>query len=465
MDRYDLIVIGGGPGGYTTAIRAAQLGLRAACVERSARLGGAGVVTGCFPSRILLHASGIYAAARDGEHAILGVEGAATLNLARMMGHKAATVGAMSDDIGALLRRHGVRLHHGHARLDGPGRVALRGPDGAERILLGDHVVIATGSDPVPLPGADFDHHRILDSADILSLDRVPEHLAIVGGGATGIETGSIWQRLGARVTVVERHDSICSWLDEEVTVALLDALRRQGLEIRLSTEVVGIETSPDGVRLRLRMPDGSDGSLDAEMVLVAVGRRPALADLALQSAGLAVDAQGGVSHDRLRTRIPGLWVVGDAAGGAMLAHKAEEEAVACAEQIAGLPGYVDYATMPTAIFTNPEVAMIGRTERELRQAGVLYRIGRASFATNPRARIRGRAEGFVKLLVEECTNLVVGAHLIGPGAAELVSEVAVAIEASTICEDLARISYAHPTLSEALRQAAMAVGGWMTQG
>lgn len=465
MTRYDVIVIGGGPGGYNTAIRAAQLGLRVACVERAARIGGSGVNSGCMPSRILLHASELYAAARAGDHAALGIEGAVTLNLARMMAYKAAVVDATSRSVEALLHKHQVALVTGHARLAGPGKVRISGVDGSASILAGDHIVLATGSEAVPFPSAGFDHVRILDFADALSLDRVPRHLAIIGGGATGIEIGSIWQRLGARVTVIERSARICPWLDDEVTDLLDRALRLQGLDLRPATEVVAIDRQTDGVRLHLRTADGRAlAPLDAELALVAIGRRPVLAGLALANAGLQTDPLGLLPREGPRTRVPGIWLVGDITGGQMLAHKAEEEAIACAEQIAGLPGFVDYSALPSALFTVPEVAMIGQTERELQAAGIDYRVGRAPFDANPRARIHRHTAGFVKLLVDGRTNLVAGAHLIGPGAAELVSEVAVAMEASTICEDLARISYAHPTLSEALRQAAMAAGGWGMQ-
>lgn len=466
LDRYDLIVIGGGPGGYNTAIRASQLGMRVACVDRAGKIGGSGVNTGCLPSRILLHTSEIYAASRGGEYSAMGVEGAVKLNLDRMMRYKTAIVDAMSESVHVGLHQHDVTLIRGHARLDGPGRVSVRAMERTPSILVAEHIVIATGSEPLPFPAADFDHSRILDFADALSLNRVPNHLAIIGAGATGIEIGSIWQRLGARVTVVERSAHICPWLDEDVALALEQSLRQQGMAIRLSTDAISIARSDEGVRLQLQATDGGrPQTLDAEIVLVATGRRPALTDLHLDSVGLHIDEDGKLACDGFTSRAAGVWLVGDVAGGQMLAHKAQEEAIACAEQIAGLPGFVDYSTLPSALFTSPEVAMIGRTEAELRAAGIGYKVGRAALDANPRALIRGGATGFLKLLVDDRTNLIAGAHLIGPGAAELISEVAVAMEASMICEDLARISYAHPTLSEALRQAAMAAGGWLMQG
>lgn len=466
VDRYDVVVIGGGPGGYNAAIRAGQLGLRAICVERASSIGGAALNTGCIPSRALLHASEVYATFRSGRYATLGVEGTTTLNLTRMMSYKSTVIDTIAGSIQDLLRRHHVAVLYGHASLAGSRNVLVSRTDGTKVRLTADHVVIATGSEPVPFSATTFDHRDILDSADALSLDRVPTHLVIIGGGATGIEIGSIWQRLGTRVTVVERGDHLCPWLDDEVAAALTRTLRRQGMDIRLSTEAVTLEKRSHGVRLQLRtVGEHSVTTLDAQTALVAVGRKPVLTDLALDSVGLKTSPQGLLAHKGLRTLVPGIWLIGDAKSGQMLARKAEEEAIACAEQIAGLPGFVDYFSMPMALFTVPEVAKIGRTEAELQAAGIPYRVGRIAFGANARARIRGQEEGFVKLLVDAQTNLVIGAHLIGPGAAELVSEVALAMDASTICEDLARIPCAHPTLSEALRQAAMAAGGWAIQG
>lgn len=333
-------------------------------------------------------------------------------------------------------------------------------------LLATTHVVIAAGSEPLPFPAAEFDHSRILDFADALRLDRVPDRLAIIGAGATGIEIGSIWLRLGSRVTVIERCARICPWLDTEVALTLERSLHSQGMGLQLSTEATAIATGEDGVRLQLQATGGgTQRQLEADRVLVAIGRRPALGNLDLQSVGLQLDGNGRLPRDGVATRAAGVWLVGDVTGGQMLAHKAEEEAIACAEQIAGLPGFVDYSAQPSALFTTPEVAMIGSTEAELQAAGIGYTIGRAPFHANPRARIHQQTTGFLKLLVDDRTHLIAGAHVVGPGAAELISEVAIAMEVSMICEDLAHTSYAHPTFSEALRQAAMAAGGWRMQG
>lgn len=461
MKHYDVIVIGCGAGGYNTAIRAAQLGLSVACVERASNVGGAGMRSGCIPSRLLLHTSEIYELAS--KNAALGIDCAPTLNLAQMMAYKAATVEKMSNGVHKLLHKHGVTLIYGHALLAAAGQVVVRKAGGVQQFLRGTAVVIATGSEPIPLPFASFDHTRILDSADALSLDRVPRHLAIIGAGAVGVELGSIWRRLGSRVTLIERRDRVCHWLDRDVTATLERSLRRQGIAIRLSSDVIDIDKRTDSVSIRLRAAGSSEiSTLDADMALVAIGRRPSTAGLNLTSVGIPSAQEGALLQQGLLTQATGIWVIGDAAAGAMLMSKAEEEAIACAERIAGLPGFVNYASIPYALYTRPEVAMIGKTEDELRGSGVAYRIGYCPIAGNARAAICSTTDGFVKLLVDAQTNLIAGAHLVGPGAADLVSQVAVAMEASMLCEDFARICHPHPVWSEALRQAAMAAGGWM---
>ena len=463
MNHYDVIVIGCGAGGFNTAIRAGQLGFSVACVERAPNVGGAGIRTGCIPSRLLLHTSEIYDLASKGGHAPLGIDCAPTLNLAQMMAYKTATVEKLSKGVHNLLRKQGVTLIHGNALLAAAGQVIVVKAGGVQQALSGTAIVIATGSEPVPLPFVAFDHTRILDSADALSLDRVPRHLAIVGAGAVGVELGSIWQRLGSRVTLIERRDRICHWLDRDVTATLERSLRRQGIDIRLSSDVVGVDKHADRVSIHLRTAaSGEITTLDAQMALVAIGRRPSTAGLDLPSLGMQADSEGAWPQQGPLTNGPGIWVVGDAATGPMLMSKAEEEAIACAERIAGLPGFVDYSSIPYVLYTSPEVAMIGKTEDEFRGTGAAYRVGYYPLAVNARAAICSTPEGFVKLVVDAQTNLIAGAHLIGPGAADLISQVAIAMEASMICEDFARICHPYPVWSEALRQAAMAAGGWM---
>ncbi len=462
MDHYDIIVIGCGAAGYNTAVRASQLGLSVACIERAQAIGGAGIRTGCIPSRLLLHASEMYEIAAKAKHATLGVRCVPTLDLPQMMRYKTKTVESMVRHATQLLGRHRVKVIPGTARLAGSGKVALTGPDGLSHMMSGRAVVIATGSEPIPLPFAAFNHHSILHSADALALDRVPRHLAIVGAGATGVELASLWRRLGARVTLLERRDRICHWLDRDIATALQRALRRQGIGIRLSADVIGIDTRTDGVSIHVcNAPTGEITTLDAEQVLVAIGRRPATVGLNLASAGLRAGVDGKLPF-RPSPCADGIWVVGDATDGPMLMSKAEEDAIACAEQIAGLPGFVNYATIPNVLYTSPEVAMIGKTEDELRVTGVPYRIGYCPLAVSARATIHGTQTGSVKLIVDARTHLIAGAHLIGPRAAELISQVAIAVEASMICEDFARICHPYPTWSESVRQAAMAAGGWM---
>lgn len=463
MNHYDVIVIGCGAGGYNTAIRAGQLGLSVACVERASNVGGTGIRTGCIPSRLLLHTSELYDVASKGKNAALGINSAPTLNLAQMMAHKAAAVEKMSKGVHKLLHKQGVTLIYGNAQLAAGGQVIVKKAGGVHQTLSGTAIVIATGSEPVPLPFAAFDHTQILDSADALSLERVPRHLAIIGAGAVGVELGSIWHRLGSRVTLIERRDRLCHWLDRDVTATLERSLKRQGIDIKLSTDVISLDKHSGSVSIRLRAMESNEiGTLDAEMALVAIGRRPATAGLNLASVGMQTDPNGALPQQGPVIKGAGIWVVGDAATGPMLMSKAEEEAIACAERIAGLPGFVNYSAIPYALYSNPEVAMIGKTEDELRRTGAAYRVGYCPLAVNARAVIGSASEGFVKLLVDSHTNLFVGAHLVGPGAADLISQVAIAMEASMICEDFARICHPHPVWSEALRQAAMAAGGWM---
>lgn len=463
MNHYDVIVIGCGAGGYNTAIRAAQLGFSVACVERASNVGGAGIRTGCIPSRLLLHASELYDLARKGSNTALGINGTPTLDLAQMMAYKAATVEKMSKSVHTLLRKQGVTLLYGDALLAGAGLVIVKKAGGVQQMLSGTSIVIATGSEPVPLPFAAFDHARILDSADALSLDRVPRHLAIVGAGAVGIELGSIWRRLGSRVTLIERCNRICHWLDRDITVALERSLKRQGIDVRLSNDVIGIDKHSNGISIRSRSTESIEiNTLDAEVVLIAIGRRASTTGLNLASVGLQADLQGALPPQGPVPTSPGIWMVGDAATGPMLMSKAEEEAIACAERIAGLPGFVNYTSIPYVLYTNPEVAMIGKTEDELRAIQAAYRVGYCPLATNARAAISNSSEGFVKLLVDSHTNLIAGAHLVGQGAADLISQVAIAMEASMLCEDFARICHPYPAWSEALRQAAMAAGGWI---
>ncbi len=465
--RYDIIVIGCGVGGYNTALRGIQLGLSVACIEQAPLPGGTGVHTGCIPSRVLLHASELYHQVKAGKGAQFGIDGTASLDLNRMMDRKQQIVGRMANDVKALLRRHGITTIFGKARLAGPGRVVVRDAAGIDQILTGSHVVVATGSESVPFPGLEFDGDRVLDSAAALRLDRVPGHLVVIGAGAAGVEIGSIWMRLGASVTLIERQDRICPWLDRGVSMALAGELRRQGMRLLLGAEATCIEMRPGGVSIGLSSLESRGiRSVEAERVLVAIGRRPTTGDLNLESAGIETNTLGEFPRRGFGPIVPGVWVVGDAAsGGPMLVSKAEAEAIACAEQIAGLPGFVDYASIPMVLESAPECAMIGLGEESLQAAGSDYRVGLFAMSGSVRARTHGVGEGFVKILVDARTQLIVGAQILGVGAAAMISEVAIAMDASTICEDFARACRPHPFWSECLRQAARAAGGWMTHG
>jgi len=456
-DRYDVVVIGAGPGGYVAAIRAAQLGLRAACVESRGTLGGTCLNIGCIPSKALLQSSGKLVEAGHGlaEH---GVRlGEVSLDLPAMMGRKDQVVTTLTRGVEFLFRKNNVDWVRGKGRIAAPGRIAVTGDDGAIQEVEANSIIIATGSESTPLPGIDIDENRIVSSTGALSLDRVPGRLAVIGGGYIGLELGSVWQRLGAKVTVVEVLDHIVPNMDRELGTALQRVLARSGIAFKLATKVVGIRNGPDGVTLQL---DGAERqSLAADVVLVSIGRRPYTDGLGLEAVGVARDEQGRVAvDDGFATNVSGIYAIGDAIRGPMLAHKAEEEGIALAERLAGQKSHVNYDAIPAVIYTWPEVASVGKTEEELKAAGVGYRTGKFPFTANARARTNGYTEGFVKILAETETDRVLGVHIIGPDAGTIIAEAVLAMEFGASAEDIARTCHAHPTLSEALKEAALAV-------
>lgn len=456
--EYDVVVLGGGPGGYVCAIRAAQLGLRVACVDRRERLGGTCLNVGCIPSKALLHASRLFEQAR-GELARFGVKAAGVaLDLPAMMAHKERVVADLSRGIGFLFRKYGAEQVVGHGRLAAPGVVEVETEQGTRR-LEARHVVIATGSVPATLPGIEIDEERILSSTGALSLERVPGHLLVVGGGYIGLELGTVWRRLGAKVTVVEFLDRILPGMDGEVAKQLHRILQRQGMAFELGHRVLAVEEKGEGLEAVIAPREGGEERrIACDAVLVAVGRRPFTEGAGLEAVGLSTDERGFLPVDsHYRTKVPGILAIGDVIGGPMLAHKAEEEGVAVAELLAGRHGHVNYDVIPAVVFTHPEVASVGRTEEELEKAGVSYRVGRFPFTANSRARTTGDAEGFVKLLVEEGTDRVLGCHILGPEAGVLIQEVAVAMEFGATSEDIARTCHPHPTLGEAVKEAAWA--------
>lgn len=458
--EFDVVVIGGGPGGYVCAIAAAQRGLKTACIERRDVLGGTCLNVGCIPSKALLHSSHLLELARHG-FAAHGIElGELRLDLARMMARKDRVVADLTQGIAFLFRKNGVAHLHGHGRLDGPGRVTVTAADGSVRTLTTRHVVIATGSEPAALPGVAFDEERILSSTGALALERVPDHLVVVGAGYIGLELGTVWRRLGSKVTVVEFLDRITPGMDAEVAKQLQRILTRQGLQFRLGRRVEGMEKTPAGVRVVTRPAagQGETETLEADAVLIAIGRKPFTDGLGLATVGLAVDERGRIPvDDQLRTAVAGVWAIGDVVRGPMLAHKAQEEGVFVAELIAGHVPHLDYGIIPAVIYTAPEVASVGRTQEELDAAGINYRVGKFPFSANSRARSTGDTEGFVKILADAATDRVLGCHILGPEAGTLIAEVAVAMEFGATSEDIGRTCHPHPTFEEAVKEAALA--------
>jgi dihydrolipoamide dehydrogenase len=455
---YDVVVIGGGPGGYVAAIKAAQLGMKVACVEKRPTLGGTCLNVGCIPSKALLHTSHLYEEATHGLDRFGIRTGEVRLELGAMLDHKDKVVEGLTKGIEFLFKKNKVTRLQGSGRILGPGRVVVERDGGAEE-LASRHVVIATGSEVAPLPGVTIDEERILSSTGALDLERVPEHLVVVGAGYIGLELGTVWRRLGAKVTVVEFLDRITPGMDQEIARELQKLLARQGLAFRLSTKVVGVETGGERLGVVVEpVAGGAQETLACDAVLVAIGRRPWTEGLGLAEVGVALDERGRVRTDgRFGTTVPGIWAIGDVIEGPMLAHKAEEDGVACIETIAGQKPHLDYDLVPGVIYTHPEVAAVGRTEERLKAEGVAYRVGRFPFAANSRARAVGASDGFVKILADAASDRVLGCHVIGPDAGTMIAELALAMEFGATAEDVARTSHPHPTLAEAIKEAALA--------
>jgi dihydrolipoamide dehydrogenase len=462
---HDVVIIGGGPGGYVAALRAAQLGLRTACVEMRERLGGTCLNVGCIPSKALLHSSERYAEAQAGlsEHGIQ-LSGVA-LDLGAMMARKEKVVADLTKGIAFLLDKNKVDHVQGRATIRAPGCVEVSLAAGGTQTLTAKNVVIATGSESTPLAGLEIDEKRILSSTGALSLEAVPERLVVVGAGVIGLELGSVWSRLGSQVTVVEFLGGILPGMDVEIAKQAQRVLKRQGLDFKLSSKITQArlgENGSDVVSLRIEPAAGGDASeLEAEAVLVCIGRRPYTEGLGLAELGVEIDAGGFVQVDeRFETRVPGIFAIGDCVPGPMLAHKAEDDGVACVEGIAGGVAHVDYGLVPGVVYTWPEVAAVGRTEEQLREEGVEYRVGKFPFSANSRARAIGEKDGLVKILADARTDRVLGVHIIGPLAGDVLQEAVMAMEFGASSEDIARTCHAHPAMGEALREAALAVDG-----
>jgi dihydrolipoamide dehydrogenase len=464
MAQYDVVIIGGGPAGYNAAIRAGQLGLKAAVVEMRETLGGTCLNVGCMPSKALLHASELYEAAGKA-FATLGIEVTPKLNLVQMMKQKAESVTALTKGIEFLFKKNKVDWVKGKGRIAGPGKVQVTGADGTTTDLEAKNIVIATGSEPSGLPGVTVDQGRIVDSTGALSLPEVPKSLIVIGAGIIGLELGSVWRRLGAEVTVVEFLDRITPGMDAETAKTFQRALTKQGMTFKLGSKVTGAKASDSGVKLTVEPVAGGEAeTLSADYVLLAIGRRPFTDDLGLESVGIAPDKRGFIDTDHWRTSAEGVWAIGDVTHGPMLAHKGEEEAVACIESIAGKAGHVDYGVIPSVVYTAPEVAWVGKTEEELKAEGRAYKAGKFPFTANSRARINHETEGFVKVLADAATDEILGVHMIGPQVGEMIGEYCVAMAFKAASEDVARTCHPHPTRSEAGRQASMGVEGWTMQ-
>jgi dihydrolipoyl dehydrogenase len=460
IQRYDLVVIGAGPGGYVAAIRAAQLGMKVACVEKRATLGGTCLNVGCIPSKALLDSSELYHLARErfGRHGIKAES--LSLDLPAMLRRKDEIVKSLTDGIRFLFRKNKIETVPGTGRLTSPQAVQVARSDGGSIDLEAGHILLATGSTPAPLPFLPFDGKAVVSSTEALCFDKVPDHLVVVGGGYIGLELGSVWRRLGARVTVIEFLPRIVPLADVEIGDLLKKSLTKQGLEFHLETRVTGAKILGEKVTVSAEAKDGQALSVDCDKVLVAVGRRPYTEGLNLEEVGVSVEPRTGkVIVDRhFRSSVPTILAIGDLIQGPMLAHKAEDEGIACAEILAGKSGHVDYNTIPSVIYTWPEMASVGITEEQAQEQGLRYAVGKFPFLANGRAKAMDETEGLVKILADEATDRVLGVHIIGPRASDLIAEAVTTMEFAGSAEDIARICHAHPTLSEAVREAALAV-------
>jgi dihydrolipoamide dehydrogenase len=456
---YDVIIIGAGPAGYVCAIRAAQLGMKVALVDKRKNGGGTCVNIGCIPSKALLYASEMFEEARHGLSALGVIVPPPKLDLTAMMKHKDDTVEANVKGLAFLFKKNKIDYHVGAGRIVAPGKVEIKGEDGKTNALETKAIVVATGSDVARLPGVEIDEERIVSSTGALSLETPPRKLLVVGAGVIGLELGSVWARLGAEVTVVEFLDRILPGMDGEVAKQFQRLLEKQGFKFHLGHKVSGIDKSGASLKATIEAAKGgAASSLEADVALIAIGRRPYTDGLGLEAVGVKTERGQVVIDEHFRTNVEGIYAIGDVVRGPMLAHKGEDEGVAVAEILAGQHGHVNYDVIPGVVYTSPEVASVGKTEEDLKSAGIAYNVGKFPFSANGRARSMRKTEGFVKILADATTDRVLGAHMMGFGAGEMIHEAAVLMEFGGSAEDLARTCHAHPTMSEAVKEAALGV-------
>jgi dihydrolipoamide dehydrogenase len=459
-EPFDLVIIGTGPGGYVAAIRAAQLGMKVAVVEKRATFGGTCLNVGCIPSKALLQSSHLFEQAGHdlGVHGI--VLGPPKLDFTQLMKRKGEVVDATTKGVAFLFRKNKITAFQGTGRIEKAGSVVVLGDDGAVKdTLAAKNILIASGSEVTPLPGVAVDEKKIVSSTGALELAEVPKHLVVVGAGIIGLELGSVWRRLGSEVTVVEFLDRITPGVDDEITKQFQRSLTKQGLKFKLGSKVTKAETTDSGVTLTVEPAKGGAAeTLQADIVLVSIGRRPLVEGLGLDKVGVKLTAHGRIAVDaHLQTSVPGIYAIGDVIDGPMLAHKASEDGIACVETIAGQKGHVDWDLVPSVIYTQPEVAWVGKTEEQLKAAGVAYKVGKYPFTADPRSRANGATEGFVKVLADKATDKVLGVHVIGAEAGTMIAESVMAMEFSASAEDIGRVCHAHPTVNEATKEAALA--------
>ena len=463
-DTYDLVVIGGGPAGYVAAIRAAQLGMKTACVEGRGKLGGTCLNVGCIPSKALLQSSHHYEMAEhEFEHHGIDVNGL-KLNLKNMLARKEKVVEDLTGGIEFLMKKNKIDYIQGWGKIEGAGKVSVKPMSGKGKAqeLETTNILIATGSEVTPLPGVDIDEKQIVSSTGALSLSKVPKKMAVIGAGVIGLELGSVWRRLGAEVTVIEFLDFVLPGMDGEVQKNVQRILKKQGMAFKMKTKVTGAKAAKGGVTLTMEPRDGGDSEdMKVDVVLVAIGRRPYTDGLGAKEAGVEVDDRGFIPVDEdFQTNVEGIYAIGDVIGGAMLAHKAEDEGVVAVEIMAGETGHIDYDSIPGIVYTHPEIASAGKTEEQLKEAGVAYNSGKFPFTANSRARCNADTDGFVKILADATSDQVLGCHIVGPQAGDLIQEVVNVMEFGGTAEDIARICHGHPGLPESVKEAALGVAG-----